>query len=137
MVAIGDAHKGNAMPTRAPGRFLFRQGKCRVSQPMPGINQRSTATFIDDARCRLPIRATIAQKRCILRHARQPVPRLPSGFGGDQRGSGALGHFRPGTASRECRRDKLFSLNQGKSHQSAFNFTSCTSLAQRSVSALI
>ena len=30
-----------------------------------------------------------------------------------------------------------FSLSQGKPHQSAFNFASCTSLAQRSVSALI
>ena len=69
MVAIGDAHKGDAMPARAPGRFLFRQGKCGVSQPMPGINQRSTAAFIDDAGCGLPIRATIAQKRRILRHA--------------------------------------------------------------------
>ena len=104
---------------------------------MPGINQRSTAAFIDDAGCCLPIRATIAQKRRILRHARQAMPRLTGGFGRDQSSGGALGHLRPGTASRERRRDKLFSLNQGKSHQSAFNFASCTSLAQRSVSALI
>ena len=67
---------------------------------MPGINQRSAAAFIDDARCRLPIRAPIAEEGRILRHARQPMPRLPGGFGGDQRGSGALGHLRPSTASR-------------------------------------
>jgi hypothetical protein len=83
---------------------------------MPGINQRSAAAFIDDARYSLPIRATIAEKRRILRHTRQPMPGLPSGFGGDQRGSGALGHLRPSAASRERCGDKFFSLNQGKSH---------------------